>query len=201
MSLPAPVRDCAVEMDTVVGRQGRDRQRLLSLFFRLMRSRLYVLLPSGEAADVVAALARLRALCGDAEYGRLFATVLTDRGSEFSDVAGIEAAGGDRPLTRLFFCDPRQSQQKGGCERCHEELRRVLPKARTDFDALTAADAARCTSHVDSYLRDSLGWASPVAVARYVFPEGLLEALGVSEVPAAEVNLTPSLVPHAVVRL
>lgn len=198
-ALPGIERACAVEMDTVVGRQGRDAQCVLTLFFRLTKLQVFMLLPDKTAASVVAALDSLEAVCGES-FGALFGTVLCDRGCEFADVAGIEgsANGGGRRL-RLFFCDPMQSQQKGGAEKNHVELRKCLPKGRTDFDALTQRDMAACMSHVNSYARESLSWAAPVDLAERSCPE-LLAGLGIERVPAAEVNLTPYLVPHAMLR-
>ena len=55
-------------------------------------------------------------------------------------------------------------------------------------------------SHVNSYCRDSLDWFSPVSLARAVFPQGLLEALGVEEVAPCDVNMTPYLVPHTMLK-
>lgn len=54
-------------------------------------------------------------------------------------------------------------------------------------------------SHVNSYARESLSWAAPVDLAEHSCPE-LLAGLGIERVPAAEVNLTPYLVPHAMLR-
>lgn len=92
-----------------------------------------------------------------------------------------------------------QSQQKGGAEKNHVGLRKCLPKGRTDFGALTQRDMAACMSHVNSYARESLSWAAPIDLAERSCP-GLLAGLGIERVPAAEVNLTPYLVPHAMLR-
>ena len=82
-----------------------------------------------------------------------------------------------------------------------EELRRILPEGKTDFDAHTGRDMAACMSHVNSYLRGSMGWASPMDLASALFPKGLLDAYGIERIEPREVNLTPSLVPHAVTQL
>ena len=81
--------------------------------------------------------------------------ILTDRGSEFSDPLAIERSclePGKRRC-RVFYCDPLAPGQKGACERNHSELRRILPKGRSDFDAPTCADLAVAASHVNSYPR------------------------------------------------
>ena len=101
---------------------------------------------------------------------------------------------------RVFYCDPLAPGQKGACERNHSELRRILPKGRSDFDALTCADLAVAASHVNSYPRAALGGRCPVDAARALLPEGFVDLLGVVKVPLEEVVLRPSLLPHAVDR-
>lgn len=58
---------------------------------------------------------------------------------------------------------------------------------------------AALMSHVNSYARESLSWAAPIDLAERSCPE-LLAGLEVERVPAGEVNLTPYLVPHAMLR-
>ena len=148
-------RDNAVEVDTVVGRLGRDSQCVLTLFVRRIGFQFYVLLPDKTARSVVEALDTLQALCGP-RFSQVFGLLLCDRGSEFSDAERMEHGRNGVKRLSLYYCDPLQSQQKGRCERCHEELRRILPKGRTDFDALTGRDMAACMSHVNSYLRGKM---------------------------------------------
>ena len=57
-------RDNAVEMDTVVGRQGRDSQCILTLFVRRIGFQFHILLPDKSATSVVEALDTLQELCG-----------------------------------------------------------------------------------------------------------------------------------------
>lgn len=191
-------RDNAVEVDTVVGRLGRDSQCILTLFVRRIGFQFYVLLPDKTARSVVEALDTLQALCGP-RFSQVFGLLLCDRGSEFSDAERMEHGRNGVKRLSLYYCDPLQSQQKGRCERCHEELRRILPKGRTDFDALTGRDMAACMSHVNSYLRGKMDWMAPVDLAARVLPDGLLDAYGVERIDPREVNLTPGLVPHAAV--
>lgn len=91
-----------------------------------------------------------------------------------------------------------RSNQKSQAERNHEQLRRILPKGRSDFDRLSIWDVAVCASHVNSYPLASLGGRCPLEVAKDIVPSGLLTALGVERVPADEVILKPYLMRHAV---
>lgn len=193
-------RSNAVEMDTVVGRQGKDRQCILTVFLRRIGFQFYMLLPDKSSSSVVAAINTLQGVCGK-RFSRLFGLVLCDRGPEFADARRIECAKNGAKRLALFYADPQQSQQKARAERCHEELRRILPKGKTDFDALTKSDMARVMSHVNSYLRGSMDWTSPAEMARVLLGPDVLDAYGVEVVDPKEVNLTPSLVPHAIVRM
>ncbi|OFK23025.1 IS30 family transposase [Olsenella sp. HMSC062G07] len=190
----------AVEMDTVEGRQGKDRQCLLTLMIKRIGFQIMILLPDKTAESVVRALDVLEALMGRSTYARLFQTIVTDRGTEFSNAIRIETGPSGEKRSSVYYCDPRQSQQKPHAERNHSEIRRVLPKYRSNFDALSQRDVSLLMSHVNSYMRNALGWASPIALAKAVFPQGTLEALGVREIDPDLVNLTPMLIPHAIVR-
>ena len=119
---------------------------------------------------------------------RVFRAVLTDNGAEFSDEAAIAALLGEGPgETRLFYCDPRRSDQKGACERNHVEIRKLLPKgAGIRFDRLVPADLALAMSHVNSEPRGALGFATPARAFRAMLGEdaaALLDAYGVGDVP------------------
>lgn len=194
------VRDNAVEMDAVVGRSGKGEQCILTLFLRRIGFQFCILLPRKTARCAVEAVDTLLAVCGP-RFPQMFGLVITDRGPEFSDVERIEHGKNGVKRLSLYFCDPMQSQQKGRAERCHEELRRILPKGKTDFDALTRRDMAACTSHVNSYLRGNMERMAPVEMAGPVLPPGVLDAYGVEAVDPREVNLRPQLVPHSVARL
>ena len=71
---------------------------------------------------------------------------------EFSDARAIAALLGEGPgETRLFYCDPRRSDQKGACERNHVEIRKLLPKGSgLRFDPVSY-------THLDVYKRQRSG--------------------------------------------
>ena len=134
--------------------------------------------------------------------GRVFRAVLTDNGAEFSDERAIAALLGEGPgETRLFYCDPRRSDQKGACERNHVEIRKLLPKgAGLRFDRLSAADLALAMSHVNSEPRGALGFSTPARAFRAMLGEdaaALLDAYGVGDVALVDLDLTPGLIERA----
>ena len=191
----------AWEMDTVEGAR-EDSACLLTLLHRPSRLQLALPLEEKTAGCVADALEGVRAILGADGTRRVFRAVLTDNGAEFSDEAAIAALLGEGPgETRLFYCDPRRSDQKGACERNHVEIRKLLPKgAGIRFDRLAPADLALAMSHVNSEPRGALGFATPARAFRAMLGEdaaALLDAYGVEDVPLGDLDLTPGLIERA----
>lgn len=134
----------------------------------------------------------------DGEIGCFYSSANT----EFSDEAAIAALLGEGPgETRLFYCDPGRSDQKGACERNHVEIRKLLPKgAGVRFDRLTAADCALLMSQVNSEPRGALGFLTPARVLRMALGEdasALMDAFGVEELAPGGLDLTPGCIDRA----
>lgn len=123
-----------VEIDYVEGRKGG--KVFLTIFFQNCNLMLAFLRDVNTARSVTDIFNQLYVLLGHEKFTELFPVIITDRGSEFTDPLGIEFNGNNERRTRVFYCDPQRSDQKGGCEVCHEMIRRVLPK-KTSFDNLT----------------------------------------------------------------
>lgn len=200
LALPDGERLSAVQLDTVVGR-ARNQKCILSIHFSRLIFQLYLLLADGRPSTVVAALDAVEISLGSRDaFAALLGILLLDRGVEFDDFPGMERSALEpgKRRCRVYYCDAMRPSQKPNCERNHEELRRILPKGRSDFDMLSAWDVAVICSHVNSYPRKALGGACPLSLASQVLPEGFLDAFGVERVEPDDVVLRPSLVPHAV---
>ena len=200
LALPDDERALAVEGDSVEGFQGNAHD-ILSLHVVARKFQLYLLKDHADAASTVHAIDRVERAMGSRErFAAVFGLLLLDRGVEFDDFGGIEDSCLEPGVRRcrVYYCDPQESNQKSRCERNHEQLRRILPKGRTDMDLLSDADVAECCSHVNSYPLASLGGISPIDNLGALVPAGALAGLGVTRLDPDEVVLRPSLVPHAV---
>ena len=124
-------------------------------------------------------------------FKKLFGLILTGCGSGFDDIAGIEKDG----RCSVYYTDPRRPDQKGGCEKAHVELRKIVPKGTSiDGLGLDALIVAGICSHANSSMRLSIGDASPMALAKAALPASLLEGLGLELVPPDEVETRPELI-------
>lgn len=189
-----------VQADSVEG-YGWNTQRILSLGLVRFLFQFYILQPDGSALSTVKAFDAIEAYLGSCEaFELLMGIVLADRGCEFDDWEGMErsALSPGQRRCRVFYCDPMETNQKSQCERNHVELRRILPKKRSDFDKLTFSDVALATSHVNSYPRPKFGGKCPFELALPVLPDNLLDNLGIERVAPDDVTLKPYLLAHAV---
>ena len=139
----------------------------------------------------------LEKILGEELFEQELQVLLTDRGSEFYDVQAIEYRENGYRRTRVFFCDPMRSNQKGSLENNHEELRYILPKEH-DLYGLglnSQNDMNLVTSHVNSFRKSMLKGKSPIELMRFFKPElwNAFMAFGISEISQNQIVLKPSL--------
>lgn len=201
LRLPEGRRASRTELDCVIGRNV-DARAVMTLYNLPSHFQLALLLEEHDCANVKKELANLASVMPEDMHARWMRTVLTDNGEEFADEDGIGALVGERVKdgeleVHLYYCDPRQSQQKGSCEKNHTEIRQILEKGMFAFDELTGADMAVLMSHANSNPRASLGGKTPIQMLRFVYGEAeanaLLDALGIREIGRDELMLRPEI--------
>jgi len=100
-----------VEMDSVIGRKGG--KVLLTVFFRESSLMLAFLRDANDARSVSDVIEVLYQTLGHELYCRLFPIILTDRGSEFTNPAAIEADANGELRSRVFYCAPSSPYRLG----------------------------------------------------------------------------------------
>jgi len=192
LSFSAAMPDArVVEMDSVIGHVGG--KVLLTLMFRDCSLMLAFLRDRNDSQSVIDTFSQLWKQAGSELFCRLFPILLTDNGSEFSNPRALEDAPNGTQRTRLFYCDPCASWQKGRVERNHEFLRLVLPKG-SSFDTLTQSHINTMLSHINSYSRPALNDRTPFDMFAFTYGIDLLTKLGLQRIPADRIVLKPSLI-------
>ena len=125
-------------------------------------------------------------------FRELFPVILTDNGTEFQFPERLECDKNGEIRTRIFYCNPNSSWQKGRIEKNHEYIRYVIPKGQS-LDVYTQKDACVLMNHINSEARDSLNGCTPFRLSRMLLNNRLHRLLCLQEIPADEVNLKPSL--------
>lgn len=160
-----------VEMDCVEGKKD-EPEALLTLHFPLPHLQIAVIMDTQASANVVKALDMLEIQMGDELFVECFPVILTDNGHEFSDIDGMErsVSGGQR--TKIFFCEPNRSDEKGACENNHKYIRYVIPKG-TSLHSYSQADICLMMDHINSFARKSLNGKTPYQAGKIFLPEVL----------------------------
>lgn len=181
-----------VEMDTVIGKR-EENPCLLTLLWRKSKFMLIFLLESQTTDEVTKIFEYLQQTLLEDEYKKLFQVILTDNGHEFFDVDNIECHHKTGELlTKVFYCDPHLSCQKGMIEKNHEFIRYVLPKG-TSFYNLTQNDCNILMNHINSLCRDSLNGNSPFEAMKFLCNEQTLNKLNCYYIEPDEVQLNKKL--------
>jgi IS30 family transposase len=183
-----------VEMDSVIGVRGSAKV-LLTLYFPLSHFMLAFLRETNTARSVHEVFDRLYEKLGEEDFALMFPLLRTDNGPEFSAPSRIEADKDGVMRTRLFYCDPYQSNQKAGCESNHRFIRMICPKG-TSLDNLTQQDVDLMMNHINSYTRKALGGQTPIEVFTRQFANvnNLHEKLGIRTILPQDITLKPSLI-------
>jgi len=180
-----------VQMDSVEGTKDSTKV-LLTIIFTNCNFMIAFLRDANTARSVTETFNMLDRILGRETFCKLFPVILTDRGSEFTDPASIEADENGEFRTRVFFCDPQRSDQKGTIEVTHELIRRVLPK-KTSFARLTQEKVELMMDHINSYTRKKLSDRSPHQTFSFLYGSDVTEKLNSHMIAADEINLTPEL--------
>ena len=185
--------DSWLEMDTVMGRMGGKVLLTFNLSFcNFIFARL---LDNKTALEVTKHLYNIKNTLhqADKDFFQLFPVILTDNGGEFARVDDIEMDV--RGESKLFFCDPNRSDQKGRIEKNHTLIRDILPKG-TSFDNLTQEDINLVCSHVNSVKRAALNGKSAYELFAFTYGEEIPKLLGISKIPAEDVCQSSKLLQH-----
>ena len=185
--------DSWLEMDTVMGRMGGKVLLTFNLSFcNFIFARL---LDNKTALEVTKHLYDIKNTLhqADKDFFQLFPVILTDNGGEFARVDDIEMDV--RGESKLFFCDPNRSDQKGRIEKNHTLIRDILPKG-TSFDNLTQEDINLVCSHVNSVKRAALNGKSAYELFAFTYGEEIPKLLGISKIPAEDVCQSSTLLQH-----
>lgn len=184
-----------VEMDTVEGLKD-ENDCFLTLLWRKSKFMLIFKLESQTSEEVTRIFNILQTLIPYDDYKRLFEVILTDNGHEFFDVLNIECmhSTGEQ-VTKLFFCDPHMSCQKGMIEKNHEFIRYILPKG-SSFKNITQEDCDLFMNNINSLCRDSLNGKSPYEAMLFICDEYILKSLNCYYIKPDEVILNDSLLKY-----
>ena len=160
-----------VEMDTVYNNGSTDP--FMQTFKFLDYSFMFIVYQEEKTAkSMVEGVDLLEKILGEDLFSEEVAIIKTDRGSEFCDAEGFEKEENESRRTRIFYCDPMASGQKGSLENNHKEIRYICPKENDlkDLGLNSQEKANLIVSHINSQSKEHLKGKSPLEVMEFMNP-------------------------------
>ncbi|WP_455714850.1 hypothetical protein [Anaerosporobacter sp.] len=118
----------------------------------------------------------------------LFSIILTDNGAEFLFPTRMECAENGEIPTKVLYCNPNASWQKGMLEKNHEYIRYVIPKGQS-LDPYDQANDTILMNHTNSEDRDSLNGCTPFRLPEHLLNNKLHKLLKLKEIQSNNVSL------------
>ena len=157
------------EGDTVYSGKGKRKttRALLTLTERKTRKEIIIAIPNRKAETVVKALDALERKLGARRFRAIFKSITFDNGTEFAAAEELERSCVNKrlPRTKVYFCHPYSSWERGTNENTNGMIRRRFPKG-TNFAAVTNAQIAQAENWINNYPRKILGYKSSEIVFR-----------------------------------
>ena len=181
-----------VQMDTVEGKLN-ENGFLLTLHFVKYKFQLAYYIHEQKKENVLNIINQIYYTIGLEMFTKMFGVILTDNGKEFYDPISIEITpdtGEHR--TKVFYCDPLASRQKGACEKNHEYIRYVIPKF-TSLLNLSQEKIYLMMSHINSTIRPS-NRACPYDFMALEYGTEVLDLLKIKKIDSKLVSLCPKLI-------
>lgn len=157
------------EMDTVVSGSGKGKSCLLVLSERVLREEIIRKIPNKKASSVVNELNRIEKEIGIANFRKKFKTITCDNGVEFLNQEGIERGrrNKQKKRTKVFYCHPFSSWERGTNENINKMIRRFIPKGES-IDKYSKEEIQYIENWINNYPRKILGGYSAIEYKKRV---------------------------------
>ena len=143
------------EMDTVIGKRN-TRRVLLVLTERFTRNEIIIPIPNGTSKSVVTALKKLKRRYGYL-FKHVFKTITVDNGSEFANCEAMEQLlCADDQSSKIFYCHPYSSWERGSNENQNKLIRRWIPKS-TPIEKYSNKEISNIEHWINNYPRRLFG--------------------------------------------
>lgn len=150
---------------------------------------------SKDSISMLNGILLLEEILGSELFQKEVEVLKTDRGSEFILANQIETRIDGTCRTRIFYCDPMASWQKGSLENVHILLREICPKG-VDLKKLglnSQIKANIISSNINSYTKEKLNGKSSFQLMEFFNPEMIKKfaSFGVSAIEPDNIALKP----------
>lgn len=157
------------EGDTVYSGKGKVKTTaaLFTMTERKTRNEIIIGVPNRRAETIVRAMDALERKLGARKFRLIFKSITFDNGTEFAAADKLERSCINRtiPRTKIYFCHPYSSWERGSNEHVNGMIRRKHPKG-TDFSKISKEQLAATEKWINEYPRKIFGYKSSAIMFR-----------------------------------
>lgn len=151
------------EGDTVYSGKGKVKTTcaLFTMTERKTRNEIIIGVPNRKAETIVKAVDALERKLGARKFRLIFKSITFDNGTEFAAADMLERSCINKtiPRTKVYFCHPYSSWERGSNEHVNGMIRRKHPKG-TDFSKVSKEQLAETEKWINEYPRKIFGYKS-----------------------------------------
>lgn len=151
------------ELDTVTSTSKGKHECLMTLTERKTRFEIIFKLKGKTAEDVVNKFNKLKEFMKN-HYDKIFKSITTDNGTEFSDFLNIIKD----TKTKIYFCHPYCSGEKGTNEKHNSMIRYFIPKGSL-IENYSYKEINKIADWMNNYPRKILNYKTPLEVLQEEF--------------------------------
>lgn len=151
------------ELDTVVGTNKGKHECLMTLTERKTRFEIIFKLKGKTADDVVSKFNKIKEFM-KTNYNKIFKSLTTDNGTEFSGFLNII----NDTKTKIYFCHPYCSGEKGTNEKHNSMIRYFIPKGEL-IENYSCSQINEIADWMNNYPRKILNYKTPLKVLQEEF--------------------------------
>ena len=151
------------ELDTVIGTSKGNHECLMTLTERKTRFEIIFKLKGKTAEEVVNKFNKMKEFM-KINYDKIFKSITTDNGTEFSDFLNIIKD----TKTKIYFCHPYCSGEKGTNEKHNSIIRYFIPKG-TLIEKYSCKDINKIAEWMNNYPRKILNYKTPLEALQEEF--------------------------------
>ena len=151
------------ELDTVIGTSKGNHECLMTLTERKTRFEIIFKLKGKTAEEVVNKFNKMKEFM-KIHYNKIFKSITTDNGTEFSDFLNIIKD----TKTKIYFCHPYCSGEKGTNEKHNSIIRYFIPKGVL-IEKYSYKDINKIAEWMNNYPRKILNYKTPLEALQEEF--------------------------------
>lgn len=177
------------QMDFLGAPKKSDKEILVLTMRGISFSLLYII-ENATQGKIVSLFGSIEKEIGIDNFRKLFPVILTDRDTLFDDFESLEFNKNGELRTRIFFCNPGESNQKPNVENYNAQLRPIFPKHKV-LNEYNQNELYLATSNLNSRCLGSIDDRTPAELFIEIFGKDLFSLLHLKKIPPKEVVLKP----------